>query len=335
MKKYFSQLYLFSLCSLLSAQSYAPQAGEEGTTAIHKDSEVFVNWAISCEVVRGPQQIDAPQLVYATVGNSTDAVGKANGSIVSLGDGGTAILQFEKPIRNGEGPDFAVFENGFISNATGRAFLELAFVEVSSDGINYFRFPAVNEYASDFVATTTDDPGGSGFASMDARYLHNFAGKYILNYGTPFDLADLADDALLDKNAIRFVKLIDVIGTNTIPHRTYDSLGNIAIDPFPTPFASSGFDLDAVGVIHQNESLSMNDTSLLDSRIYPNPTKDYIKVSVVDATNYILYNSIGQVIQQGKIKDQKIGLESLKNGVYYIELITSSNVYRHQVIIKK
>ena len=33
-------------------------------------------------------------------------------------------------------------------------------------------------------------------------------------------------------------------------YASYDSQGNIINDPFPTPFETGGFDLDAIGVIH-------------------------------------------------------------------------------------
>ena len=64
-----------------------------------------------------------------------------------------ATVTFASPIYNGEGPDFAVFENGFDIDdeydPTGVLhFLELAFVEVSSDGENFFRFPAVTNVPS-------------------------------------------------------------------------------------------------------------------------------------------------------------------------------------------
>jgi hypothetical protein len=64
------------------------------------------------------------------------------------------------------------------------AYLELAFVEVSSDGINYFRFPA--------TSLTPTDNQVSNTAYMNAANINNLAGKYIGGYGTPFDLDELA-----------------------------------------------------------------------------------------------------------------------------------------------
>ena len=71
----------------------------------------------------------------ASSGDTNSPLGKAgDGTILSLGDGGEATLTFSTPISNGQGADFAIFENSF--SAT---FLELGLVEVSSDGQNFVR----------------------------------------------------------------------------------------------------------------------------------------------------------------------------------------------------
>ncbi len=66
----------------------------------------------------------------------------------------------------------------------------------------------------------------------------------------PFDLQEIADAPGLDVNNVNYVRVIDVVGTIDSQYATHDSKGNIVNDPWPTPFASCGFDLDAVGVIN-------------------------------------------------------------------------------------
>ena len=108
-------------------------AGTSGSTAIYKDSSVFIDWASHAKIIRGYQNISNPSAGYATVGDSISVTQKAGlNGVVSLGDGGIAILTFSNPIVNGTGFDFAVFENSF-----NDFFLELAFVEASSDGVHY------------------------------------------------------------------------------------------------------------------------------------------------------------------------------------------------------
>jgi hypothetical protein len=178
----------------------------------------------------------------ASFGSGGDAIGKADGRVVSLGDGGHITVGFRQSIFDGAGADFAVFENGF-GLGGGLAYLELAFVEVSSDGVNFFRFDAVS------LTQTSSQVGG--FGGLDARELNNLAGKHLGGYGTPFDLAELSGvSPLLDVNAVQFIRVVDVIGSIDPSLGRRDSRGNLINDPYATPFSSGGFDLDAIGAIH-------------------------------------------------------------------------------------
>ncbi|GAB5539229.1 MAG: hypothetical protein Salg2KO_13320 [Salibacteraceae bacterium] len=235
---------------LAQSGSYSPQAGMEGSTAIAKDSKIFRDWARMCTVERGFRQINQPDSGLASTGNANYAIGKPDAPVtVSLGDGGSAVVMFAKSMYDGEGADFAVFENGFTD--AGGAFLELAFVEASSDGVNFFRFPAVSEN-QDTMQTLP-------FGNLDASHFYNLAGKYIAGYGVPFDLSELPDTNLLNKMAVSHIRIVDVVGIIDTALCSYDSKGNIINDPWPTNFAQSGFDLDAVGVIHSNIPLSTHE----------------------------------------------------------------------------
>ena len=327
----------FLSAHFLMAQSYAPQAGTPGTTAIASNSTVFKSWATGTTVMRGLQQINGSQSAYASAGDPANSLGASNGTIVSLGDGGTAVLTFAKPITNDTGFDFAVFENGFLSGQSGKAFLELAFVEVSSDGINFFRFPSHNEYPSNYIQNSTD-VGGSGFATMDARYLNNFAGKYTSGFGTPFDLSDIPDNALLNKAQITHVKIIDVIGTNIDSYRTYDSLGNVAVDPFPSPGAGSGFDLDAVGVINEyNAVLATTENKKPEAKIqlYPNPAADFIKINTDKEVFVKIFSITGAIVKQAKTVDKTINISELKNGNYIVQFDTENGKQNLKLIVSK
>ena len=245
------------------------------------------------------------------MGDSTSAMGAANGSVVSLGDGGTATLTFAKPIVNGEGFDFAVFENGF-GTSGGKAFLELAFVEVSSDGVNYTRFAAT---------THIQDTTQLAMAGVDCTLLNNFGGKYTSGYGTPFDLEELANEPNLDVNNITHVRVVDVVGSINDLYATYDSEGNKVNDPYPTPFPSSGFDLDAVGVIHQKEetSTSVNDIAALKIGIYPNPAKDVVYLYSNDTVQIIITDIAGKICYQSSfINHQTIDVTALSQGMYIL-----------------
>lgn len=231
--------------SIIAQGPYPPAAGQEGSTAIYYNSPDFVCWGNGIQLTRGYTNISAPG-TFTSFGYPAIALGMAQESsfdVVSLGDAGEALLTFDRPIVNGDGFDFAVFENGFDDT-----FLELAFVEVSSDGVNFVRFPS--------VSLTPESPQAS---YLDPTNLHNLAGKYRQGYGTPFDLEDLIDSANIDLQNVRFVKVIDVVGSIDEQYATYDSQGHIVNDPWPTDSYSGGFDLDAVGVINAGEPYTMSD----------------------------------------------------------------------------
>jgi hypothetical protein len=206
----------------------------------------FVLWAVSVEATRGPTDIayTGDFQTYPTFGTENSATGPADvvfgndGNpfpVISLGDGGSATITFASPISDLPGPDFAVFENAFNSS-----FLELAHVEVSSDGVNFFRFPSIS-----LTQTNTQIPG---FGALDRTNIFNLAGSAPGGSGTPFDLSQLRRHApVLDINRITHVRVIDVVGSISVAHRTLDSLGNPINDPYPTDHEFGGFDLDAVG----------------------------------------------------------------------------------------
>ena len=296
------------------AQSYAPPAGQVGSTAIHQDSSIIVAWATGCSVTRGYQDISDQSLGFADYGDYMDGIGISNGShVVSLGDGGSTVVTFDQPIINGSGPDFAVFENGF-----SETFLELAFVEVSSDGVRFYRFPAVSE-------TQTDTQIG-GFGAVDCRYIHNLAGKYKTQHGTPFDLEDLIDSVGLDVNAITHVKIIDVVGSVDAQYGSQDYLGTYINDPFPTPFGSCGFDFDAVGVIHQGY-LGVEEMNNVIVNVYPNPTNGLVKIQSNAIGEFVLFDSQGRNVRSGEFNEEfTLNLSSEDNGVYLLKIISNLGV---------
>lgn len=244
-------LIVAAMGSCMMAQgSFAPQAGEPGSEAIHKDSAAFRDWAVSCEVVRGLRQVGLPDSGYVDAGSDLYGIGKADAPLtVSLGDSGYATLTFSGTFHDGEGADFAVFENGF--GTANETFLELAFVEVSSDGIHFVRFPSQSE--TDTILQT------ESYGYTDATFVHNLAGKYTLGYGVPFDLSDLPDTNVLDKQQVSHVRVVDVVGSVQPQYASRDVLGRMVNDPWPTNFSSGGFDLDAVGIIHSNIPLGLNE----------------------------------------------------------------------------
>lgn len=190
---------------------------------------------------RGYQDYLQPELGPASLGSPGDCLGSA-GTAVSLGDGGAITLGFDVEITNGAGDDLVVFENGFEWNGV---FMELGYVEVSSNGVDFSRLPA--------LCRRTTQPGPWDTSEPDLFY--NLAGNFV--GGTGFDLQDLITAAdpnvaggAVDPDHIIFIRIVDVIGDLANGGANWDHLGRAVADPYPTVSESCGMDLTGVAVIN-------------------------------------------------------------------------------------
>lgn len=318
--RFLTTIFITISINVFAQGPYAPVAGSLGTTAMHKDSSAFVDWAYACIVERGWQNITDTTLGKTTIGDSFSATDKSGvNGVVSLGDGGTATVTFSSPIIDGTGDDFAVFENAF-----DNTFLELAHVEVSSDGINFFRFESVslsqvNTQILNIVNTTE---------------IYNLAGKYRAKYGTPFDLEELIGITGLDINNVTHVKIIDVVGSINEPYASYDSQGNIINDPFPTPFETGGFDLDAIGIIHSFVGIKELTNAF---NVFPNPASQQATIifdNYADKTIQLI-DLNGIIVKQIKTRSKEVQLNLLKyeKGIYILKSIEGEHVSIKKLLI--
>lgn len=203
--------------------------------SVNRDDTNIAAWATGFEEYKPGKDVDEEWQ------DAQKALGKAEGTsedVVSLGNGGSIALTFEKAVTDGEGYDFAVFENSLNDK-----FLELAFVEVSSNGTDFVRFD--NYYLG-------LDPVDA-FGSHEAYLIWGFAGKFKQGLGTQFDLSTLAGkkevtDKTVDLTNITHIRIVDVLGDGS----ETDTLGDQIYDPYPTT-GSAGFDLDAVGIMNVKE----------------------------------------------------------------------------------
>lgn len=167
------------------------------------------------------------------------SLGDLSAAQIDAGDApGTITLELARPVHNLTGADFVVFENALISGSStggagvGGVLAELAYVEVSADGIDFSRFPA----------TSLTPAAVGGYGSIDPTNVHHLAGKHVNAYGnswgTPFDLAQVG------LARISHIRLVDIPGDGHF----LDQAGRPIYDAWLT-FGSGGFDLEAVGAI--------------------------------------------------------------------------------------
>ena len=244
--------------------------GPDGAGVVSANNIVnpaFVAWAT--EVV---EYAPAPG-VSSEFGFATKALGPVTGDhmdVVSLGDltlaqlqtsvpPGRLILGFDWRLSNGPGPDFAVFENAFIQSGDTKILGELGYVEVSSNGVDFARFP------SDSQTPATVGPYGI----LESAAIYNLVGKHINNsdaggglcVGTPFNLDDLAADPLVvggqvDLSSIRYIRIVDIPGNGAF----LDAQGDPIYDAWPTS-GSGGVDIEAIGLINGFAPSAVDSTS--------------------------------------------------------------------------
>lgn len=300
---------------------YAPAAGQAGTTAIHKDSSIVQSWTNNCSLVRGYLDIADKSQGLASHGDSSAAFGKADGDVVSLGDSGYVEITFNPALSDESGPELAIFENSFSDT-----YLELAFVEISSDGVNFVRFPAHS------LTQVTQQVGG--FGSIDPTDIHNFAGKYRADYGTPFDFSDLKDSTSVDIQAVTHLRIVDAIGTIDPQFATRDVNGNMVNEPYPTNFGSGGFDLDAIAILNPSSGIGLGEEAFSKQLFYPNPANRQIQLNA-EVEHVSIYNVNGQSVFSQKVNAQNLDLTALQSGVYVLQLqLKSGSVITQKLILK-
>jgi len=251
----------------------------------------------------------------ASYGNVYMATGIPDGLVLSLGDGGIATLTFDTVISDHPGWDFAVFENSFSDG-----FLELAYVEVSSDGIHFARFPSVS-------LTQTQQQIGT-FDTLDTRKINNLAGKYRLGYGTPFDLAELNNDPSVNIYHITQIRIIDVVGCLSDAFARYDSQNHKINDPWPTPFDTGGFDLDGVGLVHNASSAIADDPKGPEIRLSPNPCSHQLRLFAGNSVpvKYELINTSGRVVINSSFTaSTTVDVSNLPAGVYFARFTSTGS----------
>ncbi len=225
---------------------------------------------------------DPHRTLGPATGDYLDVVGLGDLNSIEIADGcapGQITLLFGNPsapndpnhIRNAGGYDFVVFENAFLSTYTGgegsvsgEMFAELGYVEVSSDGVNFARFPSVSLTAGVVGA----------YGTIEISNVFNLAGKHPnaggVCTGTPFDLSDIADDpnvvsGLVDINNISYVRIVDVPGSGDFydeavkhidpdswPDWDYYYTNHPIYDAWVT-INPGGVDLEAVGVLNEQK----------------------------------------------------------------------------------
>ena len=139
------------------------------------------------------------------------------------------------------------------------------------------------------------------------------------------------------------MKIIDVIGSIDSNFCNYDQYLNKINDPFPTPFPSSGFDLDAVGVINQGplNIILENSENILENFRVINGMVVFDLKSVQKADFKVeIFDLSGKIIFQKNFKNnleatQNIDIQSFKNGIYLFKISTQSQSITQKFVLNQ
>lgn len=173
-------------------------------------------------------------------------------NVLSLGKNGNITLGFDVTITDKQGMDFIVFENPFhLSAQQDQIYAELLYVEVSTDNVNFARFPSISNTPGPGMVYPDDVTNLAGvnpvYVHMDENDIDPFnpdtAG------GDAFDLSDLSNhpmvqSGVVDLQNINYIRLIDIVGDGS----NLDSNGDPIYDA--TDMLDNGADIDAISVIN-------------------------------------------------------------------------------------
>ena len=191
--------------------------------------------------------------------------------VVSLGVSGSMTVAFDVVIVNGHGKDFIISENPFFildenGIPTGTVFVELAYVEVSTDGVHFARFPSIFDITGNVGSYEGIDHRNvtnlAGVCSVYANVDNNNLDPFNIEEsgGDAFDLDDLSNDPFVqsgdvDLQNINYVRLIDILGDGSC----LDSQENPIYDP--TGPGNNGADIDSISVINYRKKCALGWTT--------------------------------------------------------------------------
>ncbi|WP_107039635.1 fasciclin domain-containing protein [Brumimicrobium mesophilum] len=94
------------------------------------------------------------------------------------------------------------------------------------------------------------------------------------------------------------------------------------------------------GVVHAIDKVLIPGTASVDNleleniSVYPNPTTSLITVENFENLDYTIINLNGEIVKSGKLNNNKIEVENLNNGIYYLNIIDGQKLFSSQFIKK-
>ena len=203
-----------------------------------------------------------------------------------------------------------------------------------------------DEYDYDYVDRTITFSGLNFVFGLMVDF-NNLGTPVPLKFGatmrTPFDLEDIIDSTGVDIDSIVYIKIIDVIGCIQNEFVNYDSQANKINEPWPTPFHTCGFDLDAVGLIHLKNN-DINELSDIKENVslYPNPIRSgelfTVKFNDLNGEKKVtVFNITGKLVYRKITTENIIHINSsiLNEEFYILQIETKETLITKKIVILK
>jgi len=84
------------------------------------------------------------------------------------------------------------------------------------------------------------------------------------------------------------------------------------------------------------DALSIDEYAFQDLQIFPNPTSDFITISIKESGSYTIVNSLGQKVLNGVLSSttNQIQLIDLSKGLYFINVSSSLGTMTRKLIVE-
>jgi len=81
-------------------------------------------------------------------------------------------------------------------------------------------------------------------------------------------------------------------------------------------------------------ALSVDEFSVSEFIMYPNPAKDLLHIKLDASANYIVINIHGQIIKKGKLNkgENKLNVSTLSNGIYFFKIKTDDGLMTKKLV---
>lgn len=190
-----------------------------------------------------------------------------------------------------------------------------------TDWFMHFTFNDIDDQIA-LDGTTTNMYGGRFVKKLAYNDPINSTLTWGTSYPEPFIGESTLNSNFLDQGD-KYIGLKFKLGNNVhygwvlVNFQTYNSTRKLIIKSYA--YNSVPNAPIAAGQISSNEIVINNQDKIA---IYPNPAKDQITIqnSEFINNNYLIYNSIGQLVKQGKTETGIIEFKDLENGVYFLRI---------------